>query len=87
MLSNLEGVERKLIKCEFFNSVTQCLRLLKRDKATTAADDRGAINVYIDDEGVYRGYRYYMMGQRSFIVTMSKKDLINWLKIELPKIR
>lgn len=87
MLSGLTGVLRKEVKCEFFGSVTKGLQLLKKDKAATAAGDNGAINIYIDDEGVYRGYRYAYCSTKSFIVTMKINELAFWLKREFPKIK
>ena len=86
-LQGLDGVKKKVVKARFFRSVSQCITLLRTNRFLTAADDRGAINLYKDDEGNFRGQRCFMMGIRSEKISNTKKGIIDWLKVELPNIK
>jgi hypothetical protein len=50
-LSGLKGP----IDCEFFNSITEVSTILKKGIAATTANTNGAINIWIGDDGLYRG--------------------------------
>ena len=63
----------------FFHSVTEGLRLLKKDSAATAAAENGAINLWIDDNKKYRGERMrYCITEDTYIGT--RKGLKLWLE-------
>lgn len=85
-LQGLNGVKKKLVKAEFFRSVSAGMRALIENRAATAAGSMGAINIYVDDSGYYRGVRYCFMQERGFITTRTRNSLKEWLKTELPLI-
>lgn len=43
------------IECEMFGSVQQVKRILNKGIAATTADTNGAINIWVGDDGCYRG--------------------------------
>lgn len=77
---------RKIRKAECFRSIAQCLRILRKGFAATTASDEGAINVWKDRHGRWRGERQrYMIKQSE--TTCTNLDLLRaWLKEQLPKI-
>jgi len=85
-LAGLPKTNGRLITVEFFHSVNRAFLLLKRDGATTTAGNEGAINIWIDDDGAYRGCRMRYMQTMSDIVTPTKAKLKSWLVAELPKV-
>lgn len=48
--------------------------------ATGAAGDNGAISVWIDDKGCYRGDMSRHMRTRSSVISETKRGLRMWLK-------
>jgi hypothetical protein len=86
-LVGLQGTNGKPREVEFFRSTSRALVLLSRDKATTTSGDEGAINIWIDDAGLYRGCRMRFMQTMAEIVTPTKAKVKRWLIDELPKIK
>jgi hypothetical protein len=86
ILKGLPGVKAAQLEAPDFNTVTQAMRNLTTHRATTTAADNGAINLWIDDAGVYRGERYRLMSTKSSISCSKKKPLRDWLVENLPKI-
>jgi hypothetical protein len=85
-LVGLEGVRKKALDAQFFQKPSQASRLLRTNRALTAASDNGAINVWIDDTGCYRAsfYRHYLClsewrGEKKTKLTM-------WLKEWMPQM-
>jgi hypothetical protein len=85
-LTGLPGTNGKPRDVAFFRSVAGALNLLARDRATTTAGDEGAINIWLDDAGEYRGCRSRYMQTMAEIVVPTKAQLKRWLIDELPKI-
>lgn len=85
-LASLPGTNGEPRDVEFFHSISGGLRLLGRDRATTTSGDEGAINIWIDDDGAYRGCRMRYYQTMSEITTPTKAKLKKWLADELPKI-
>jgi len=53
-LTNLSGLS-SAIDCEFFTHLTDIKPILKRGIAATTANTNGAINIWVGDDGHYRG--------------------------------
>jgi hypothetical protein len=53
-LVGLEGLSVTEIECEFIQKPSDIRKIIKSGKAATAADDKGAINVWRDDAGMIR---------------------------------
>jgi hypothetical protein len=49
-LTGLPGVKRKTVPCKMVRSISAALTVTRRT-ATTAANDNGAISIWIDDAG------------------------------------
>ena len=80
ILEGLPGTKKTFEIEEFGYSVSDLLRLLKRDGVSTAANDNGAINVYKDDEGFYRAERCVHRHCVGSITTKKIGELERWLK-------
>ena len=70
----------------YLNSVSDGIRNLRKLRAMSTAGDDGAVTIWVDDEGTYRGARYVYDNERSSIKTKTLRDMKIWLKSELPKI-
>lgn len=70
----------------FFRSVTGGMRGLKKHRVKTASGDRGAINIWYDDNGMWRGERMVHFLTVSEITAKRSVDLQGWLKSNLPLI-
>lgn len=86
-LQGLKGVTEEIVDAAYFKTVSEGLKLIRNGQFATTADSNGAINIYTDDEGVYRGYRMKFWGTQDFIVTMKRFELQTWLSENLPKIK
>lgn len=86
-LKGLEGIKRKIVKAKEFNTVTSGMTALLTSRAATTADDNGAINIWIEDSGLYRGCRYKYLIEQSYVISDTKTKLKEWLTNELAKIR
>lgn len=82
-LIGLKGTDGKDRPVRFFHNISQALRFLKEDKATTAAGNNGAINLYIDDNGKYRMslFRWLVCKDERLYtnLNMVKQTLKEWL--------
>lgn len=87
MLNNLNGVEKKQVKPEFFSTVSKGMNLVRNKKYAISGERNGSITIYKDDEGIYRGYRYKYYCTASFIATMKLFELKKWLIKEIPKTK
>ena len=85
-LRGLQGVKGDIENVEFFSSVSAGIRGLKKARARTTAGDRGSINLWVNDAGLYRGERHAFKRTISSIETKTSRELEAWLKEELPKI-
>lgn len=86
-LASLSGTDGKPRDVEFFRSITRALFLLSRDKCATTAGDNGAINIWVDDDGRYRGCRMRWMITEAETIVDTKRKLKEWLTKEIPLIR
>lgn len=85
-LSGLPGVKRKTVPCKMVKSITAAMTVTRR-MATTAANDNGAISVWIADDGQYcADFCRYLCTQGS-IVTKRKSALRDWLRKWWPKMQ
>ena len=85
-LVNLDGLSKESINATFIKSAKEITKLTK-DLALTAANTHGAINVWIDDDGKFRGniYKFYVL--EDSIITHDILHITNWLKKSLIKIK
>ncbi len=79
------GIEAKEVK-KFAKSISEYIRLLKRDGFAAGAGDNGAINVWLDKKGMYHGEHYVYGIKKNFCQVDSVKSLEKWLKIYYPQI-
>ena len=84
-LVDLPGVDGDL-DYNSLTSVTQGIRELRKVRALSTASDGGAVTIWVDDKGCYRGNRHVHFREMSSIKTETLRDLKTWLKSELPKI-
>ena len=69
-LRGLPGTDGKPREAIFVRSMSGVRKALARAGAATAAGDNGAINIWQDDEGQYRGeLQRYMRTMDSMVVT------------------
>ena len=83
-LTDLPGVSDKEVECGFFQTISGCQTVLRQFKAATAAGDKGAINVWVDDDGRYRVAfcrRLIVVNTRNF-ATLAEVRV--WLKKFMP---
>ena len=88
-LTGLPGVKRKKVRAMFFGrgSVSQYLRLMPGGKTKTfcSAGPRGAVNVYLDDDGNWRCNFCRYASVLSDVVCKTKKAVREWLTKWLPE--
>ena len=86
-LRGLKDVERDPIKVpKFMGGVTGGIKLLREYGGATGASDLGAINIWKDNAGNYRGeHLKYMMVMDSTIVK-TQRELKDWLREALKAI-
>lgn len=85
-LSGLKGLSRSVIVNEYPHSVTRAIAIMKRDGASTAAGDDGAINVWRDDSGKYRAEFMRWMSVKGSIEVSTLKELRAWLHEWWPRM-
>lgn len=73
-------------KAYMFRTVAELMRLLRQNRACTAADDHGAINVYKDRYGRYRCDRYLFMSAKDRQSFTNLADVRKWTKAALKAI-
>ena len=86
ILSGLENLEGEVEVEGCFSSVTDGLKNLRAHRAKCTAGDLGAINIWYDDNGVYRGERMAYYSTISKVSVNTLKELGKWLKEEFPLI-
>lgn len=84
MLANLPYTDGREIEVRFFYDHLEAIKYLQEDKATTTADEYGAINLWIGDDGNYHcELSYYGFIQESKTeknINKIKKIIKKWLK-------
>lgn len=85
ILSGLKDLDGEF-EAIYFKSVTDALRGLRKTRVKTASGNYGAIHIWLDDYGLYRGERMKDMLPRSKTVAKNQNQLKAWLRQELPKI-
>lgn len=86
-LVGLDGVRKKALDALFFHKPAQASRLLRTNRALTAASDNGAINVWIDDTGRYRAAFYRHYACLSEWRGKTKTRLTKWLSLWMPRMQ
>lgn len=86
-LKNLEGIQIKEMQCEFISGVKSIPSILKKGIAATAAGNFGAINIWVDDKHWYRCESMAHCIRESYLITKSMKEVKEWAKIWLKKIK
>lgn len=86
-LRGLSGVKRKSLEAQIFRRPDQASRLLRTNRAITAADSNGAVNVWRDDAGLYRAEFYQHCVTKASWRGKQKTRLTEWLKTWMPKMR
>lgn len=86
ILIKLDGLSKGSIDATFIKSSKEIIKLTK-DLALTAANTNGAINVWIDDDGNFRGNLYKFYVCEDSIITGDITIITNWLKKSLIKIK
>lgn len=86
-LSGLSGTNGSVRESMFCYNVTDCIKNVNAHMTVTSANDNGAINLWVDDDGKYRGERLRYCITQSFVVCKTKKELRKWLSVEFNKIR
>jgi hypothetical protein len=85
-LEGLAGLKDSIEITGYFYSVSAGMRGLKKARARTAAAAYGAINIWVDDAGMYRGERFAFRVSKSTAKVKTSRELEIWLKEEFPKI-
>jgi hypothetical protein len=62
------------------------LKALQKLKAACMADDNGALNIWIDDNGDYRGERCVRCTTAEAVCFRTKKQLADWLGTQVALI-
>ena len=87
-LQGLEGTNNKKLEVkEFFNTGVEAMKQLKQYGYACGAGDKGAINIWKDDEGFYRGVREFFRRTMSEIKCSSEQLLEKWLYENIPLIK
>lgn len=86
LISGLPGLKGAFELDGLFTSVTDGIRGLRKARVKSTAGDFGAINIWVDDAGKYRGERTVHMVVRSRIECRTLGELRAWLREEFPKI-
>lgn len=85
---NLKGLPntKDPIECEFAHSASAALRVLRTGKAPTDAGNRGAINLWYDDDGKLRGTRCVHLMQVELKTFRTQTAAAKWYRSALKKI-
>lgn len=87
ILKGLEGIKRKKIEAAWIVDVTDISNVLKKGLACTSAGDNGAINIWKDDDGLFRckamRYRRTINEQKYRNIS----DVENWISIWIDAIK
>lgn len=78
---------RTIRKAELFRSATKALQILRKGLVATSASDNGAINIWKDKYNQWRCERQRYCVTRAEGSFKTIKDVLQWLKKELPKIQ
>lgn len=84
VLVGLKGTDGKERNVRFFKNPLEAIIFLWEDKATSAARDNGAINLWVDDFGLYRAslHRHLITIEEITMTSLfDVRDLMKkWLK-------
>jgi hypothetical protein len=84
---SLDGVKGGRLFGTMAKSATGMVAALGRHRACSAAGDHGAVMVWVDDAGLYRGaFQQHWQTINSYS-GKSKSALMAWLKVWMPKMR
>jgi hypothetical protein len=82
----LENTKSEL-DVEFFSSTSEGIQMLGTLRAAIASGENGAVCIWIDDDGVYRGNRQYCCDTKAEFQSENIEELSAWLDENLPKIQ
>jgi len=85
-LRGLHGVSGVDVDAVMFERAESAQRLLKHNRAITAAGYMGAISIWRDDDGKYRCERMYFMATKAFATVDTPDQVTEWLRTNLPLI-
>jgi hypothetical protein len=86
ILTGLPGVSQKSIEAGGFRTVEGAMRVIRDNRAGTAAGHNGAINIWIDDAGNFRGAFMQFAIIKDWFEGTTKIGLRQWLKTWIPKM-
>lgn len=83
-LQNLEGVKKKLTDAKRLTGISKISRLELRENVLTTAGDKGALNIWLDDDGFFRGEIFRYLTSQDKIATKKLVEIkafaSKWLK-------
>jgi len=79
VLVGLPGMKGE-IPCRMVWNRFGAKRVLKQGMAATAAGNKGAINIWIDNDGCYQCEAYYLGSTHASATFRTWKDVSKWLK-------
>lgn len=85
-LLGLPGVKRRAVVAQTARNRTSVLRLLRTNRAVTAAGDCGALNVWRDDDGSVRAEFYRHMVAQDSVQCLTYDALRRWLRRWWPRL-
>lgn len=87
-LAGLPGVKRQKVRAQMCNSIAAFMAVfMTTTKAATGAGDHGAVNVYLDDDGLYQCQfmvRWQVVDAGTFT---TKTGVRKWLAVWWPQCR
>lgn len=83
-LTNLKGTSGKPVEVRIFKTVAQAMKFAREDRATTSAGDNGAINVWIDNFGIWRTSFHRRLATLDERSHANQKSVREWLKTNIP---
>lgn len=87
-LQGLPGVKRQRVRAKMCRSITEVMAVfMTTTKAATGAGDHGAVNVYLDDDGLYQCQfmvRWQVVDAATFT---TKAGVCKWLAVWWPQCR
>jgi len=86
-MKKLQPEIKRFENYEFFRSVTDAIKIVRKGFIATAAGSEGAINFYRDYIGLYKCeymQQRVTLDEKTF---KKQKDAVTWLKKTIPKIK
>lgn len=85
VLLNLDGVKKIETTCTFLKKPSDIRWILRKGHAGTIAGNRGAVNIWKDDDGYFRceSFRYCITieTKRYKYISIAEKWVKKWMKV------